>query len=87
MYTKKQEMKHLIIIILLVFVSSCDPQGGQIISKIDDYDVKIIDSCEYLQYSRLVGTNTGVYSLTHKGNCKYCIERNKKCIQLKNGLN
>ena len=34
-----------------------------------NYGIVIIDSCEYIIYGR---------KLTHKGNCKYCIERNKK---------
>lgn len=45
------------------------------LGEIQNTDIKIveIDSCEYLI--------SGVGSkriMTHKGNCKYCIERNKK---------
>jgi hypothetical protein len=37
---------------------------------IQDIKIVVIDSCEYIQY------HTYSYeSITHKGNCKYCIER------------
>ena len=32
------------------------------------YDIIVIDSCEYV---------TGYYKLAHKGNCRFCKERNK----------
>lgn len=35
--------------------------------------IRVIDDCEYLEFK---GYQT--YSLTHKGNCKFCIQRNKK---------
>lgn len=41
------------------------------------FDVRVIDSCEYLEYQSGFGS-TEVYSLTHKGNCKFCQIRNKK---------
>ena len=34
--------------------------------------VMVIDSCEYIYI------NNDVRSLTHKGNCKFCFERNEK---------
>lgn len=37
------------------------------------YKVSVIDSCEYIC--------TSSYKLAHKGNCKYCAERNKKMIK------
>lgn len=42
-----------------------------------NYSVKVIDGCEYIEcdYGEL---RARVYSLTHKGNCKYCVERNSK---------
>ena len=38
--------------------------------------VSIIDSCEYLHYAHGHGPH-----YTHKGNCKFCLERNKKMIK------
>lgn len=74
-------MKHLIIIILLVFVSSCSNDQQQIPKKttqcnLSNPKIVEIDSCEYIQYHNYL-----YESITHKGNCKYCIERNKKCTQ------
>jgi len=37
-----------------------------------DIKIYIIDSCEYI--GKLRGYKTDV--LTHKGNCKFCVERN-----------
>ena len=67
----------LTLITLLILVGCITPNGGTQTYKIQDYVVKTIDSCEYLEYSYCFGSNVGVYSLTHKGNCKLCIERNK----------
>lgn len=79
-------MKHLIIIILLVFISSCTEQETNakenykiIYSKttiqVHTY-VRTIeqDSCQYI----LVNNSNDGVSIIHKNNCKYCIERNKK---------
>jgi len=40
------------------------------------FKIIVIDSCEYIQYYTYVGRG-GAYGLTHKGNCKFCRERNK----------
>lgn len=47
-----------------------------------------IDSCEYIQYQTKFFYGVGHAKIeyypkliTHKGNCKYCIERNKKAIK------
>ena len=45
-------------------------------SDVKNVSIVEIDSCEYIQYS--IGTYNGRQNLiTHKGNCKYCISRNK----------
>ena len=36
------------------------------------YEVLVIDSCEYFRSS---------YILAHKGNCRYCAERNRRIIR------
>lgn len=36
------------------------------------YEVLVIDSCEYYH---------GTYMLTHKGNCRFCAERNRKMVK------
>ena len=37
------------------------------------YKVLVIDSCEYIRIS-------GFYGLSHKGNCRFCAERNKRMV-------
>jgi hypothetical protein len=39
--------------------------------KFENYDVVVIDSCEYI----LWGISYGYMNITHKGNCKYCVKR------------
>lgn len=46
-------------------------------NKIGDFKIRIIDSCEYIEYDNGM-FDERVYTLTHKGNCKYCAARNAK---------
>jgi hypothetical protein len=39
----------------------------------NDYEVIVIDECEYINW----GVSYGYMNITHKGNCKYCAERAK----------
>jgi len=41
---------------------------------IRDIRLYVIDSCEYIGYVDMSSSDF----LTHKGNCKFCAERNKK---------
>ena len=41
-----------------------------------DYEIIIIDSCEYIRGYRTLG-----YRLAHKGNCRFCKERRKKELE------
>lgn len=70
-----------IIIVLAVFIVGCNPKAPGDTSKesFGDFDIKVIDSCEYIEYDYGFGDQR-VYSLTHKGNCKYCLQRNKQVI-------
>jgi hypothetical protein len=44
-------------------------------SNITNSKIVVIDSCEYIQY------HTYYYeSVTHKGNCKFCAERQRRMI-------
>ena len=43
--------------------------GGTIVGK-TEYEVIVIDSCEYIY--AWFGAGNGGGSLTHKGNCKFC---------------
>lgn len=73
-------MKQLIIICLLGLAGCETPSEEVATSKTEltnRMSVVVIDSCEYIEYPYIIGTNCGLYSLTHKGNCKYCAMRNK----------
>lgn len=67
-------MKKLIILIFLIWGCEPQPEGGSQKRKSGDYSIKVIDSCEYIEFDRGI-LDQRVYSLTHKGNCKYCEKR------------
>ena len=39
------------------------------------FEIIVVDSCEYI--NQFEGGHSG-YRFTHKGNCKFCVERSKK---------
>lgn len=39
-----------------------------------NFEIYVIDSCEYI--GNISGTSGDM--ITHKGNCKFCLNRNKK---------
>lgn len=43
----------------------------------DVYHIQEIDGCEYILVN---GRESSEPALTHKGNCKYCLERNKQRV-------
>lgn len=71
-------MKKLLFITLTI-LCSCGPDDYNKLPTIyssegmDDLKTYTIDSCEYI--GKLRGFESDV--LTHKGNCKFCAERNK----------
>lgn len=66
-------MKKLILLIgLCLLICGCD--APPITSSINGINIVEIDGCEYI---RNISYSTHIV-YTHKGNCKYCIERNKK---------
>lgn len=68
----------LITLFLIAFLTSCEKSKKY--NKIDkgDYNILEIEGCQYIEVDQMTGTNIGYYSLTHKGNCKFCIERNSR---------
>jgi hypothetical protein len=76
-------MKKLISILIVgLFLNGCDiieEAPPPSIEETHGRQIIVIDSCEYIQYNCGGGT-TRVYSLTHKGNCKYCTQRNNPPI-------
>lgn len=78
-FFSRKIIKTMLLVVLFV-TFSCNPQpnGGRVEQTVDgDFTIKTIDSCEYIEYDYGIFEQR-VYSLTHKGNCKYCITRNKK---------
>lgn len=73
-------MKYLIcgLIIMIIGCHETLPEADPEVSTETNnkYETVVIDSCEYIQYDKGYLDNR-VYAITHKGNCKYCIERHK----------
>ncbi len=63
---------YLITITLAVLLLMSCEEEHQSKKIVDDYKIVVIDSCEYIR---------GTYQVAHKGNCRYCTERNKKLIR------
>lgn len=71
-------MKKIMVFILVINLFSCEGNisKGDNEDKISDYEIKIIDSCEYVMIERGFG-DMATMGLSHKGNCKFCLERKK----------
>lgn len=64
------------VVLYVISLSSCiSPEGQNSTKTSDNYSIKVIDSCEYIEFDYGI-FDQRVYSLTHKGNCKFCTERN-----------
>lgn len=75
----RKHFAFLYLLLLSVIFYGCDDKNVTIEETtiiINGRQMKIhtIDSCEYV--GRITGGSADV--LTHKGNCKFCTERNKK---------
>lgn len=81
--------KVLILLGIILICLSCDESkyesvNGEIvvvkkqpaINELDHPKIIVYDSCEYIMYV----TAYNYRELTHKGNCKYCEERQKKLL-------
>ena len=64
------------IILAVLLMTSCQEKEKNKENYIDGYRVVVVDSCEYLIRSYIHG---GV--MAHKGNCRFCLERNKKLVK------
>ena len=63
-------MKKIILLSLTaLMVAGC---GKEVAYRIDDMEISIIDSCEYIKCLHY-GINS--YTYIHKGNCRFCEER------------
>lgn len=71
-------MKKLLLLLALLatMMVGCENEEGRNYATDErgyTYKVTVIDSCEYIY--------TPYYKLAHKGNCKFCAERNKRMIR------
>lgn len=69
-------MKKLLLLALLAMIMAGCVKKGHKGGSVDGYDIVIVDSCEYIISTYNYG---GV--LAHKGNCRFCTERNRRMIR------
>ena len=75
---KTQLIAFAYVLLAVVFFLGCEsPKGENTVHTGKDYSIKTIDSCEYIEVDYGFVDNR-VYSLTHKGNCKFCLARSVK---------
>lgn len=67
-------MKKLLIILIACICFSCESPKGEGVVQRDNFTIKTIDGCEYIEVDYGILDNR-VYSLTHKGNCSNPIHR------------
>lgn len=68
-------MKKLLLLALATMMVGCKDEEGRNYATDErgyTYEVSVIDSCEYFR---------STYILAHKGNCRFCAERNKRMIR------
>lgn len=69
-------MKKLLLLALLTtMMVGCKDEEGRNYATDErgyTYEVSVIDSCEYF---------VNCYYMVHKGNCRFCTERNKRMIR------
>lgn len=63
----------LYLVLTCVFSVGCKGDSLKNQNSFNDYEVIVIDECEYINW----GVSYGYMNITHKGNCKYCAERAK----------
>lgn len=73
----KTNIYYLFLALMSLLLTSCGEAPRTEKDSVIEYDVIEIDSCEYIMASnpKLVAGRK-VISIAHKGNCKYCKERN-----------
>lgn len=67
--------KFLLLVLLAMIMVGCEQKGYKG-GRVDGFDIVIVDSCEYI-----ISTYAHGGVMAHKGNCRFCAERNKKMIK------
>lgn len=72
----KTKIYYLLLLVMMILMSSCEKSPRTETDSVLEYDIIDIDSCEYIMVQSRNYYGYKVTSISHKGNCKYCQERN-----------
>lgn len=72
----KSNIYYLFLALMALLLMSCGETARTEKDSTLEYDVIEIDSCEYIIVLSETYAWKNVISISHKGNCKYCKERN-----------
>mgnify|MGYP003179965340 CR=1 FL=1 len=72
----KTNIYYLFLALMALLLMSCGQKARTEKDSTLEYDVIEIDSCEYIMVQSEAYRLKKVTSIAHKGNCKYCKERN-----------
>lgn len=72
----KSNIYYLFLALMALLLMSCGEAPRTEKDSVIEYDVIEIDSCEYIMVQSETYRLKKVVSIAHKGNCKYCKERN-----------
>ena len=67
---------YMITIIIIFLLASCEKKEKNKENYVDGFRVVVVDSCEYIIRPYYRG---GI--MAHKGNCRFCAERNRRMIR------
>lgn len=79
----KTNIYYLFLALMALLLMSCGETPRTEKDSTLEYDVIEIDSCEYIMVQSRTSYGYIVTSIGHKGNCKYCMERNNTELKLK----
>jgi hypothetical protein len=72
----KSNVYYLFLALMALLLMSCEEAPRTEKDSVIEYDVIEFDSCEYIMVQSEAYRLKKVTSIAHKGNCKYCKERN-----------
>lgn len=72
----KTNIYYLFLALMSLLLTSCGEAPRTEKDSVIEYDVIEIDSCEYIMVQSRTYNGYITTSIAHKGNCKYCKERN-----------
>ncbi len=74
-------MKKIILLVLVgLMMAGCSSRTDSEIEeaeRLNGFNIKIVDSCEYL-YKEIPAGYAGYGFMAHKGNCRFCKERRQE---------